>query len=162
MLGLEPEKVYVHSGTRDGIRKLASDNLDWRRETIEMDKFPAPIRRKLSPREAEDFLCVYKDDLSREQKNKKKADLLYKAIDSRPDFYRSPVDKDSRSTMNVVFTLPTPELEADFLAGAQKQNMIGLKGHRSVGGIRASIYNAAELEWVQALVDYMNDFHKGA
>jgi phosphoserine aminotransferase len=96
-----------------------------------------------------------------EAKNRKKADLLYGAIDARPDFYRCPVEKDSRSTMNVVFTLPSAELEAEFIAGAQKQQMIGIKGHRSVGGVRASIYNAAELEWVQALVDYMNDFHKG-
>ena len=60
-LGHEPEQVYVHRGTRDGIRKLG---LDVSRETIEMDELPAPIR-KLKPREAEDFLCVYKDDLSR-------------------------------------------------------------------------------------------------
>ncbi|HMJ15558.1 MAG TPA: 3-phosphoserine/phosphohydroxythreonine transaminase [Polyangiaceae bacterium] len=97
-----------------------------------------------------------------EAKNREKAQALYAAIDARPDFYRCPVERESRSTMNVVFTLPTEELEAEFIAGAQKQGMIGLKGHRSVGGVRASIYNAAELAWVQALVDYMNDFHKGA
>jgi phosphoserine aminotransferase len=97
-----------------------------------------------------------------EKKNREKAGLLYGAIDARPDFYRCPVDADSRSTMNVVFTLPTAELEAEFISGAQKQGMVGLKGHRSVGGIRASIYNAAELDWIQALVTFMNDFHKGA
>jgi phosphoserine aminotransferase len=97
-----------------------------------------------------------------EKQNRKKADLLYAAIDGRPDFYRSPVDKGSRSVMNVVFNLPTPELEAEFIAEAQKKGMVGLKGHRSVGGVRASIYNAAPLAWVEALVDFMNHFKKGA
>jgi phosphoserine aminotransferase len=96
-----------------------------------------------------------------ERHNRKKAELLYRAIDARPDLYRCPVDKDSRSVMNVVFTLPTAELEAEFISGAQKRGMVGLKGHRSVGGVRVSIYNAAELAWVEALVDYMNGFHKG-
>ncbi len=93
-----------------------------------------------------------------EKKNREKAALLYAAIDSRPDFYASPVEKGSRSTMNVVFTLKTPELEAEFLAEAKKQKMEGLKGHRSVGGMRASIYNAVPLENVQALADLMRKF----
>ncbi len=96
-----------------------------------------------------------------EKHNREKAALLYGAIDARPDFYRCPVDKDSRSWMNVVFTLPTEELEAEFLAGAQKRKMVGLKGHRSVGGIRASIYNACQKEWIQALVDWMTEFQNG-
>lgn len=98
----------------------------------------------------------------REKLNREKADLLYRAIDARPDMFNCPVDKDSRSTMNVVFTLPNTELETEFLAQAKKRRMEGLKGHRSVGGIRASIYNACPIEWVQGLVDLMNDFHKGA
>jgi phosphoserine aminotransferase len=97
-----------------------------------------------------------------EQRNREKADLVYRAIEARPGFYRSPVDPDSRSTMNIVFNLPTPELEAEFVAAAQKEGLVGLKGHRSVGGIRASVYNAAELDWVQALVDFMAAFHKDA
>ncbi len=97
-----------------------------------------------------------------EKRNREKAELLYAAIDGRADFYRSPVEKAARSMMNVVFNLPTPELEAEFVAEAQKAGMVGLKGHRSVGGIRASIYNAAPREWVQALCDFMKDFHKGA
>jgi phosphoserine aminotransferase len=97
-----------------------------------------------------------------EKHNRKKADLLYAAIDARPDFYRCPVERESRSTMNVVFTLPSADFEAKFLSEAQKRNMIGLKGHRSVGGIRASIYNAAPIEWVEALVEFMNAFAKGA
>ena len=96
-----------------------------------------------------------------EKHNREKAALLYSAIDARPDFYRCPVDKDSRSTMNVVFTLPTEALEAEFLAEASRRKMVGLKGHRSVGGIRASIYNACNKEWVQGLVDLMTVFQMG-
>jgi hypothetical protein len=73
--GLEPEKVYVHRGTRDGIRKLG---LDVRRETIELDELPEPIR-KLTPREAEDFLCVYKDSLSPRREARAGASCLSKA-----------------------------------------------------------------------------------
>lgn len=97
-----------------------------------------------------------------ESRNQAKAKLLYDAIDARADFYKCPVERESRSTMNVVFNLPTPELEAEFVAAAQKQGMVGLKGHRSVGGIRASIYNAVEPAWVQALAGFMNEFHKGS
>jgi phosphoserine aminotransferase len=92
--------------------------------------------------------------------NRKKADLIYAAIEQRPDLYKSPVEKASRSVMNVVFNLTTPELEAEFVAAAQKAGMVGLKGHRSVGGIRASIYNACELAWVEKLVEFMAQFKK--
>jgi phosphoserine aminotransferase len=63
--------------------------------------------------------------------------------------------------MNVVFRLPTPELEELFIAEAKKRGMVGLKGHRSVGGIRASVYNAASYEWVDALAGFMEEFIKG-
>ncbi|MBK7581739.1 MAG: 3-phosphoserine/phosphohydroxythreonine transaminase [Myxococcales bacterium] len=96
-----------------------------------------------------------------EKHNREKGGLLYAAIDARPDFYRCPVERESRSLMNVVFNLPTEALEAEFLAEASKRKMVGLKGHRSVGGIRASIYNASSKEWVQGLVDLMNEFQKG-
>jgi phosphoserine aminotransferase len=96
-----------------------------------------------------------------EQRNRKKGDALYAAIDARPDFYRCPVERGSRSYMNVVFNLPTPELEAEFVKAAEKAGLVGLKGHRSVGGVRASIYNAVELAWVETLADFMNAFHKG-
>ncbi|HEY2406632.1 MAG TPA: 3-phosphoserine/phosphohydroxythreonine transaminase [Polyangiaceae bacterium] len=95
-----------------------------------------------------------------EKRNREKAQLLYDVIDSRSDFYGSPVEKDARSTMNVVFTLKTPELETEFLAEAKKRSMEGLKGHRSVGGMRASIYNAVPREAVAALADFMRDFKK--
>ena len=97
-----------------------------------------------------------------EQRNREKAGLLYAAIDDNSSFYVCPVDVGSRSMMNVVFNLPTAELEAKFIAEAQTKGMFGLKGHRSVGGIRASIYNAAPRAWVEALVEFMTDFRKGA
>ena len=93
-----------------------------------------------------------------ERNNRKKGEVLYGAIDASDGFYRCPVEKESRSLMNVVFRLPSEALEDAFVAEAKKAGMVGLKGHRSVGGVRVSIYNAAELAWVQALVDYMNGF----
>jgi phosphoserine aminotransferase len=90
--------------------------------------------------------------------NEKKAKLLYDAIDARADFYRCPIEPSSRSVMNVVFNLPTPEQEADFVQKAQQEGLVGLKGHRSVGGIRASIYNAVPLGAVEALVDFMKSY----
>jgi len=91
--------------------------------------------------------------------NERKARLLYAAIDAS-DFYRSPVDPACRSWMNVPFTLANPELDATFLAEAKKAGLVTLKGHRSVGGMRASIYNAMPEAGVQALVDFMADFEK--
>jgi phosphoserine aminotransferase len=96
-----------------------------------------------------------------EEANRKKAGRLYGVIDKNPQFFRSPVEKESRSVMNVVFRLPSEELEAQFIADAKKKGMVGLKGHRSVGGIRASIYNAATYEWVDALASFMEEFAKG-
>ena len=93
-----------------------------------------------------------------EKRNREKAALIYDVIDARSDFYASPVEKAARSTMNIVFTLKTPELEAEFLAEAQKRKMVGLKGHRSVGGFRASTYNAVLPEWCKALADFMKEF----
>ncbi len=93
-----------------------------------------------------------------ERRNRKKGDLLYDVIEAHPAFYRCPVDPDSRSYMNVVFRLPNEELEAKFVAEASAAGMVGLKGHRSVGGCRASIYNAMEPTGVQALVDFMERF----
>jgi phosphoserine aminotransferase len=92
-----------------------------------------------------------------EELNKQKADHLYGVIDS-DEFYRGTADKRSRSYMNVTFRLQSEELEARFLKEAEKENLFTLKGHRSVGGIRASIYNACEFESVKALTDFMEDF----
>lgn len=90
--------------------------------------------------------------------NRQKADAIYNAIDSSGGFYRCPVDKAVRSDMNVVFRLPSEDLEKVFIADAADQGMIGLKGHRSVGGCRASIYNAMPLEGAQYLARYMKEF----
>ncbi len=95
-----------------------------------------------------------------EAQNRKKAARLYGVIDANAAFYRCPVEKESRSVMNVVFRLPTEKDEERFVAEAKKRDMVGLKGHRSVGGIRASIYNAVLPEWVDELASFMEDFAK--
>ena len=93
------------------------------------------------------------------RENETKAKLLYDAIDAS-DFYRGHADPDSRSIMNVTYRLPTEELEKKFTTEATAQGLDGLKGHRSVGGIRASIYNAFPSEGVEALVSFMKDFER--
>ena len=90
--------------------------------------------------------------------NREKARRLYEAIDNSGGFYRNPVDVVCRSVMNVPFNLPTPELEAQFVKESEAAGFIGLKGHKSVGGIRASIYNAVSMEAVEALVGFMKEF----
>jgi phosphoserine aminotransferase len=92
-----------------------------------------------------------------EQKNIEKAKLLYDFLDSSR-FFRNPVAKEDRSRMNVPFTLKDAALDGAFLKGAEERGMVQLKGHRSVGGMRASIYNAMPVEGVQRLVEYMRDF----
>ena len=94
-----------------------------------------------------------------EKINREKAAILYEAID-RSDYYRGHALKDSRSKMNVAFNLPTSELEAKFVAEAAENGLMGLKGHRSIGGCRASIYNAFPLEGVKALSAFMEKFEK--
>jgi phosphoserine aminotransferase len=94
-----------------------------------------------------------------EKKNIAKAHLLYDCID-RSKFYMNPVRNEDRSRMNVPFRLRDEKLDETFLKGAKERRMVQLKGHRSVGGMRASIYNAMPTEGVQALVDYMRDFER--
>jgi phosphoserine aminotransferase len=85
--------------------------------------------------------------------------VLYEHLDST-EFYSSPVAREDRSLMNVPFKLRDPALDAAFLKGAQAEGMIQLKGHRSVGGMRASIYNAFPEEGVDALVQFMAEFER--
>ena len=92
-----------------------------------------------------------------EQQNIEKAKLLYDVIDASR-FYHNPVDKRDRSRMNVPFTLPDERLDETFLKGAKERGMIQLKGHRSVGGMRASIYNAMPVEGVRRLAEFMREF----
>jgi phosphoserine aminotransferase len=94
-----------------------------------------------------------------EKVNNEKAALLYSAIDGT-DFYRGHAEKASRSKMNISFNLPTPELEKKFVAEATAVGLDGLKGHRSIGGCRASIYNAFPREGVVKLVEFMEEFEK--
>ena len=93
-----------------------------------------------------------------EERNKQKAQLLYDAIDGSGGFYRGTAEKESRSRMNVTFRLPNEDLEARFIKEAAAQKLAGLKGHRSVGGVRASIYNAFPKEGVEALTAFMESF----
>jgi phosphoserine aminotransferase len=90
--------------------------------------------------------------------NQKKAGLVYACLDASGGFYRGTVEKDSRSLMNLTFRLPNEELEKRFLDEALKAGLAGLKGHRSVGGCRASLYNAVPLEGVESLVGFMQAF----
>ncbi|SEJ35943.1 phosphoserine aminotransferase apoenzyme [Pseudomonas linyingensis] len=94
-----------------------------------------------------------------EQRNRAKQELLYGAIDASA-FYTNPIAKNARSWMNVPFRLADEKLDKVFLAGAEARGLLNLKGHRSVGGMRASIYNAVGLDAVQALVAYMAEFEK--
>jgi len=96
---------------------------------------------------------------SMEQRSLAKANLLYEAID-QSQLYENRVDKNCRSRMNVPFYLRDESRNDDFLAGARARGLLQLKGHKSVGGMRASIYNAMPLEGVQALVAYMQDFEQ--
>jgi phosphoserine aminotransferase len=94
-----------------------------------------------------------------EQRNIRKASLLYNYLDST-DFYRNSVAENCRSRMNVPFALHDESLNESFLAGAKERGLLQLKGHKSVGGMRASIYNAMPFEGVQALVEYLKEFEK--
>jgi phosphoserine aminotransferase len=92
--------------------------------------------------------------------NERKAAALYSCIDNSGGFYTNPVDKPYRSWMNVPFVMADSSLDSAFLSGAAEAGLVQLKGHRSVGGMRASIYNAMPEEGVQALIDYMQDFQQ--
>jgi phosphoserine aminotransferase len=93
--------------------------------------------------------------------NREKAKLVYGVID-RTGFYRGTAEKDSRSLMNITFRLKSEDLEARFISEAQKAGLGGLKGHRSVGGCRASIYNAVGMDSIKSLVQFMSDFEAKA
>jgi phosphoserine aminotransferase len=95
-----------------------------------------------------------------EKINKKKAAMIYDVIDSSNGFYKGHARKDSRSLMNITFNLETPDLEKQCFEEALTHDLIGLKGHRSVGGMRASIYNAMTIEGVEALASFLKDFQE--
>ena len=93
------------------------------------------------------------------EKNRRKAQTLYAAIDNS-NFYASPVARENRSWMNIPFTLADAALDKAFLKGAEARRMMNLAGHRSVGGMRASLYNAVSQDSVDALVSYMGEFER--
>ncbi|MBP1993455.1 3-phosphoserine/phosphohydroxythreonine transaminase [Paenibacillus eucommiae] len=95
-----------------------------------------------------------------EKRNREKTSLIYGTIDQSGGFYRGPVDKDSRSIMNITFRLQDEELEKRFVKESEQNGFVGLKGHRSVGGLRASTYNAVPYESCKALADFMADFQR--
>ena len=95
----------------------------------------------------------------RKEINELKAKILYDYLDNS-SFFKASVDKEARSLMNVTFRTPSDELDAEFLEGAKKYKFTNLKGHRSTGGLRASIYNAMPIEGVKALVAYMKEFEE--
>ena len=88
------------------------------------------------------------------------AGAIYTLIDANPDYFRAPVRQDSRSWMNIVFRLSSEALEQKFISEANAAGLIGLKGHRSVGGIRVSLYNAMTLEGAEKVADFMEEFRK--
>ena len=92
------------------------------------------------------------------ERNREKAELLYRCIDESGGFYANPVDCAARSRMNVPFTLVDSDLDAAFLSESEGAGLIALKGHKAVGGMRASLYNAVSLRAVETLVDFMRDF----
>ncbi len=95
-----------------------------------------------------------------EARNQKKAKMIYDVIDAHSGFYKGTVsNKADRSIMNLTWNLPTPELEEKFVAEAKKKQLVGLKGHRSVGGVRSSQYNACPVESVEALAKFMEEFY---
>ena len=94
------------------------------------------------------------------KKNQEKAGLIYEEIDDSAGYYRGHAEAGSRSLMNITFRLPNKELEKKFIAESTEKGLIGLKGHRSVGGLRASVYNAMPLEGAKALAAFMRDFRR--
>jgi phosphoserine aminotransferase len=95
-----------------------------------------------------------------ERRNREKAGVVYNAIDESGGFYRGHVKPEARSLMNITFRLPTEQLEEMFAKEAKNEGMVGLKGHRSVGGMRASVYNAMSLEGAQELAKFMKEFQR--
>jgi phosphoserine aminotransferase len=96
------------------------------------------------------------------RQNEEKASLIYGVLDEHPDFFLAPVERASRSQMNVVFRLPTEALEERLIREAKERGLVGLKGHRSVGGLRVSLYNAVSLASAEALARFLRDFRAQA
>ena len=90
--------------------------------------------------------------------NENKKDIIYNLLDTFPNYFKGTVSKNNRSWMNATFRLPSEDLEQKLVAEAKKAGFIGLKGHRSVGGLRVSMYNAMSLDGVQKVAEFMENF----
>jgi phosphoserine aminotransferase len=151
--------VYVRNSTLDGARKDLGSFLrySWHAETRSLGHtppmFPIYLMGKVLARMKADGGIRAVEKAAAE-----KAAVLYRIIDESGGFYRNPVDRVVRSHMNVVFRLPDEALEKEFVAASEAANMVGLKGHRSVGGLRASLYFALPMASVEYLADFMTDF----
>ncbi len=133
--------------------------LKWRTEVARNSLFHTPpVFSIYMSKLALDYWNEFGGVAAIERVNREKAKILYDIIDKSNGFYKGHARKDSRSLMNVTFRLETEELEAKCVEEGRKRNLIGLKGHRSVGGMRASIYNAMTLEGVKALAEFMMEF----
>ncbi len=159
-----PSGVTIFAVRKDlveGARKDLPGIFQWRTHAEAKSLLNTPptfgiylVRNTLAWLEAEGGITAI------EARNAKKAKTIYDAIDASGGFYTCPVERGSRSIMNVVFRLPNEALEAAFVKQAEAERMIGLKGHRALGGIRASLYNAVEPAWCDALAAFMKQFAK--
>ncbi|MBU3902472.1 MAG: aminotransferase class V-fold PLP-dependent enzyme, partial [Candidatus Thermoplasmatota archaeon] len=95
-----------------------------------------------------------------EERNKKKSSIIYDAVDKSNNFYKGHAEPNSRSHMNVTFRLPSEELEAECVSQAKEKNFVGIKGHKSVGGMRISLYNAVEIEAAKAVSEFLKEFQE--
>jgi phosphoserine aminotransferase len=152
--------VIVREDLVGAARAITPTMLDWKTMADERSLYNTPPCFAM-------YVCglVFKQMLvdggleGARRRNLEKAALIYDTVAASGGFYASPVDPAVRSAMNVPFTIPSsPELEKEFIAGAAKRGMVQLKGHRSVGGMRASIYNSMPREGVEALAAYMKEF----
>ncbi|CAG8641251.1 6118_t:CDS:1 [Paraglomus brasilianum] len=156
----QPKTVAEHSAGSSGMLMTVPSMLDYKimADTDSLYNTP-PVFAVYMAGLVFDYLIARGGVQEIEKVNGQKAKLLYDYID-QSKIYQSHIDPKVRSRMNVPFRINPPELEAQFLAGAEALRMYQLKGHRSVGGLRASIYNAMTLEGVTALIDYMKAFEK--
>ena len=148
---LDPKSAYVHYTSNETIGGV---EFHWIPDTGKVPLVADASSHILSrPLDVSKFGLIY----AGAQKNIAKAKLLYDFLDSSA-FFKNPVRKSDRSRMNIPFTLADSKLDSEFLKGAEARGMVQLKGHRAVGGMRASIYNAMAIEGVKRLVEYMREF----
>ena len=151
--------VYIRQRALENARRDLGSYLryDWHAESKSLGNTPAMFPIYLMGKVLRRFVAAG-GIRALEKQAAEKAGLIYQTIDRSEGFYRNPVGEKYRSHMNVVFRLPEPSLEALFLKEAESRRMIGLKGHRSVGGCRASLYAALPMDSVEVLSEFMEEF----